>query len=162
MRRRLALLVVVLLPFAALSVPPVADPDPQHVGNRLLRHLYSRTTTDGKTYDEESLEPFLFQTSRFLTDGESHRQALALLDEFAKAQAAKPVADPLRRAVLQRDLWAVFAITAGAPRQDTVEEPRGRIYQTERFLTGATETWSGCRSGASCSGGWRGLCVRWR
>ncbi len=135
MRRSLAILAVVLVPFAVLSFsPPSFDDDPQHIANRLIRHLYSRTTQEGKPFDAESLEPLFVQHSKFLTDGDSHRQALALLDEFVKVQAENPIKDPLRRAILQRDLWGVFAVTAGTAGPEFVSEASGKIYaHTERF-----------------------------
>jgi hypothetical protein len=131
---RLAVLAVVLAPVAALSAPPLVDPDPQHIANRLIRHLYTRATQDGKSFDPESLEPVFVPRSRFLTDGASHRQALALLDEFVKTQAEKPIQDPLRRAILQRDLWAVFAVTAGEARRELVQEPSGRLFHNDRVF----------------------------
>jgi hypothetical protein len=133
MLRRL-LVVAPLCALAAVAAPPAPfDPDADHVANRLHRHLWTRTAPDGKAYDQESLEVPFAPRSRFLTDGESHRRALALLDEFLKAQAARPIKDPLKRAVLQRDLWNVFAVTAGAARQEVVEEPEGRVVATVRF-----------------------------
>jgi hypothetical protein len=39
---------------------------------------------------------------------EAHRDALALLDEFLTKNGEKLLRDPLRRALLQRDLWALF------------------------------------------------------
>jgi hypothetical protein len=129
---RIVALAFVLVPIAALAFPRVADPDPQHVGNRLIRHLYTRTDQDGKLVDAEGLEPVFVQHSKFLTEGASHRQAVALLDEFVKAQADRPITDPLRRALFQRDLWGVFAITAGQAERVLVEEPSGKIYHTEQ------------------------------
>jgi hypothetical protein len=47
---------------------------------------------------------------------DAHRQALAVLDEFLARDGERLVRDPLPRALLQRDLWALF---------DTVEAPAG-------------------------------------
>jgi hypothetical protein len=133
--RRLAVPLLILVPCIAFSFPPPSfDSGASHIANRLHHHLYSRTMQEGKVYDAESLEPFMLQTSHFLTEGESHRKALALLDELLATPAEKLPADPLRRAMLQRDLWAVFAITTGAPRQDALEDARGRVSRTERFF----------------------------
>jgi hypothetical protein len=40
--------------------------------------------------------------------GESHREAIACLDNFLSSHAERAVQDPLKRAILQHDLWAVF------------------------------------------------------
>jgi hypothetical protein len=47
---------------------------------------------------------------------DAHREALAVLDEFLARDGETMCRDPLRRALLQRDLWALF---------DTVEAPSG-------------------------------------
>jgi hypothetical protein len=124
----------------ALSVvlggEPVFDDDPQHPWNRLHRALYTRTMQDGKTYDPESLEPPFIPSSNFLTAGTSHGQALAVLDEFLKARLDTQNKGPLKRAVLQRDLWAVFAITADpdGPRQAQRRALQKRLAQVMRRI----------------------------
>src|SRR5206468_1302812 len=50
--------------------------------------------------------------SRHLLEGTSHKKAIKVLDEFLATHGEKLVHDPLRRAILQRDLWAVFDWTA--------------------------------------------------
>ena len=62
---------------------------------RLHRLLYSRSTQDGKVYDKESLEPLFVPGSRFLTEGPSYQQAIALLDKFLKEQHDQAIKDPL-------------------------------------------------------------------
>jgi hypothetical protein len=110
------------------------DPDPQHPWNRLHRFLYARVTQDGKVYDQESLEPLLTPQSRFLTEGKSHDLAVALLDEFLRERADQRVKDPVRRAVLQRDLWAVFAVLVGDARHTYhIDGESGRITALDRF-----------------------------
>ena len=44
------------------------DGNPQHAWNVLHRQFYSRTTQDGKVYDQESLEPLFVPGSKFLTE----------------------------------------------------------------------------------------------
>lgn len=39
---------------------------------------------------------------------DAHREALALLNEFLDKRGEKLIRDPLRRSLLQRDLWALF------------------------------------------------------
>ena len=59
--------------------------------------------------------------TRHLLSGPSHTQALRLLDEFLITAGDRLIADPLKRAVLQHDLWAVFD-WAAAPRFDGRDE----------------------------------------
>ena len=86
----------------------VYDPDPAHVWNRLHRSLFARTGRDGREYGRDELDPLLWDSTGHLLGGESNRQASERLDEFLDARAERLVPDPLKRAMLQRDLWAVF------------------------------------------------------
>jgi hypothetical protein len=90
----------------------VYDADPQHLWNRLHRALWVRTGPDGKAYGHDRLDPLLWAETKYLLEGKAHEQAVAALDEFLARHGEKLVNDPLRRAVLQRDLWAVFDWTA--------------------------------------------------
>jgi hypothetical protein len=110
------------------------DRDTHHPWNRLHRLLYSRTTQEGKVYDQESLEPLFLLGSRFLTEGPSHEQAIALLDEVLKERADAVTKDPLKRAVLQHDLWAVFSTTVSDAQQILrVDQQSGQIIYADRF-----------------------------
>jgi hypothetical protein len=112
----------------------VFDGEPQHPWNRLHRQFYSRTTQDSRVYDRESLEPFFVSGSKFLAEGPSHRQAVALLDAFLKEHSDAQIKDPLKRAILQRDLWAVFTTTvSNAEPVIGLDNARGRIISTGRF-----------------------------
>ena len=106
--------------------------DPQHPWNRLHRLLYSRTTQNGRFYYEESLEPLFLPGSKFLTEGLSFQQAITLLDEFLKERADERINDPLKRAIMQRDLRAVFSTTVSDARQVIrVDQERGLISVTD-------------------------------
>jgi hypothetical protein len=83
-------------------------PDPQHPWNRLHRFFYVRTYGDKKTFAYDGLEAPLGRVGSFLTADPSHKEALTLLDDFIKADADKLIHDPLKRALMQRDLWYVF------------------------------------------------------
>lgn len=83
-------------------------PDPNHIWNRLHRVLFVRTAPDGKEYGVDQLDPLLWANTKFLLDDPSHERALKVLDEFLAKHAEKLTDDPLKRAILQRDLWAVF------------------------------------------------------
>jgi hypothetical protein len=108
------------------------DPDRQHPWNRLHRLLYSRTTQEGVVYDQEGLEPPFTSTSRYLIEGPSHEEAINLLDAFLNDRSAEPMKAPLKRAVFQRDLWAVFSTTAGEAREVVQVDLVGRVTTTDR------------------------------
>jgi hypothetical protein len=82
--------------------------DPEHLWNRLHEALFVRVGPDGVTYGRDRLEPLLWLGSKHLLEERSHRRAVALLDEFLKNNGEKLIDDPVKRAVLQRDLWLVF------------------------------------------------------
>jgi hypothetical protein len=102
-----------VLPFppaqpAAPGKATIYDPDPQHLWNRLHWALWVRAGQDGKEYGHDRLDPLLWPETKYLLEGKSHEQAITVLDEFLTAHGENLVHDPLRRAILQRDLWAVF------------------------------------------------------
>ena len=86
----------------------VYDPDPAHLWNRVFRQFYRRTTKDGREYGSEELDPLLWFDTTYLLDGNSHQQAIQVLDEFLVTHAENLIRDPLKRAIFQRDIWAVF------------------------------------------------------
>src|SRR5438067_6463314 len=95
-------------PAASTAATAVYNTDPDHIWNRLHRTLFVRATADGAEYGGDTLDPLLWANTNYLLVGDSHREALQLLDEFISQHAAALIKDPLKRAVLQRDLWAVF------------------------------------------------------
>ena len=70
-------------------------------------HLSKKTARPSKG-SVDRLEPLLWPESKHLLDGPPHKTALAVLEEFLTQSGEKLIEDPLKRAVLQRDLWAVF------------------------------------------------------
>jgi hypothetical protein len=97
----------------------VYDADKDHLWNRLHAALYVRLTTSRGPEEQivpeknpEShayeLDPMLWEPSRYLLTGPGHKPALAVLDEFLAKDGEKLIKDPLKRALLQRDLWALF------------------------------------------------------
>jgi len=90
------------------TVPGLYHPDPQHLWNRLHRQLHVRTTVDGREFGQDEVDPLLWDDTRHLLSGPSHARALRLLDEFLNTDGERLITDPLKRAVLQHDLWAVF------------------------------------------------------
>ena len=105
---RLRIAVLALAVAAVLAAPPgVYHADPAHLWNRLHDALFLRTYADGQEYGRDRVEPLLWSRSQHLLGGESHQRLLSVLTEFNRGGAAL-VADPLERAMLQRDLWLVF------------------------------------------------------
>jgi hypothetical protein len=118
--------------------PPAAqvtiyDPDPQHLWNRLHRALWVRTGPDGKEYGHDRLDPLLWMETKHLVEGRSHEQAIVVLDEFLEKRGEKLVKEPLKRAILQRDLWAVFD-WAAEPGANNGEAYRRRQPSPRRAL----------------------------
>lgn len=91
------------------------DRDPRHLGNRVHAAFLVRRGPDGRTYGQDRLEPLLWTDSQHLLAGPSAEQALGVLEAFLRDKGETLVADPLKRAVLQRDLWMVASWLAGTP-----------------------------------------------
>jgi len=86
----------------------IYDQDSSHIWNRLYAALLVRQSVEGKSYGEDSLDPMLWRQSSHLLAEPSHQVAISVLDEFLRTHAEDLIHDPLERAMLQRDLWAVF------------------------------------------------------
>jgi hypothetical protein len=98
---------------ASPGAQPLFDPNPEHPWNRLRDFFFVRKADDGLAYNREELEAPFQALSRYLVEGATHERAIALLDDFLHQGSDQIIRDPLKRAVLQRDLWAVFGTTAG-------------------------------------------------
>lgn len=98
------------LPAAPQHRLPAAifDSDPNHIWNRTHNCVFARQSADGTDYGADALDPLLWQETKHLLTGDSHHRALTCLDEFLSSHAETAVQDPLKRAIFQRDLWAVF------------------------------------------------------
>ena len=92
----------------AVGRSKIYDDNPEHLWNRLHEAMFIRMGPDGRAYGEDRLEPLLWGASKHLLEEKSNKQAVALLEEFLKKKEPKLIEDPLKRAVLQRDLWLVF------------------------------------------------------
>lgn len=97
-------------PAARTSERAVAifDPDSAHIWNRLYAALWVREDRQGTQYGADSLDPPLWYETEHLLAAPSHARAIRVLDEFVQTHAENLIRDPLKRAILQRDLWAVF------------------------------------------------------
>jgi hypothetical protein len=112
------------LPSAAIY-----DPDPNHLWNRLFAVFY-RQKIANNSYDRnmtgwgmnrvgephwigpDVLDPPLGYHPKFLLEDEPFARGNAVLDEFISQDGATRIHDPLKCALLQRDLWAVFDVLA--------------------------------------------------
>jgi hypothetical protein len=122
-------------------------PDPNHLWNRLHQALHVRLTDLGDPEKEQALLPgdqshhaleldaFLWPNrSTYLRFGEPHKAALAVLDEFLAKDGEKLVREPVKRAFLQRDSWAVFDWTRSWHRDVPGRNLRTRLATVIRRL----------------------------
>ena len=99
---------VALQASAAPEASTIYDPNPNHLWNWLNETLFQRTAPDGKKYGLNELDILYWYRTTNLLAGASHQQALSGLDEFIRTHGEKLIHDPLKKALLQRDLWALF------------------------------------------------------
>jgi hypothetical protein len=93
---------------------PVYHIDPDHLWNRLYDGLFVRVGPDGGIHGHDRFEPLLWLASKHLLEGPSHDRAVKLLQEFNDKEGEKLIEDPLKRALLQRDLWMAASWLEGA------------------------------------------------
>jgi hypothetical protein len=86
----------------------IYDPDASHIWNRLHATFFVREDLPGTELLPDALDPPLWYHTMYLLAQPSHRKALRVLDEFLQTHAENLIHDPVKRAILQRDLWAVF------------------------------------------------------
>jgi len=91
----------------AAPVVRLYDDNPSHLWNRLHAALFVRVA-DGREYGTDRVDPLLWIGSKHLLQGASHERAVQLIHEFLDNHGETRVRDPLKRAMLQRDLWTVF------------------------------------------------------
>jgi len=113
----------------AVPVPlALYDSDSQHLWNRLHAALFVRRDGRGELVGHDVPDPLLWHDTTHLVEGPSHDRALSLLDEFVESDGHNLIRDPLKRAVLQHDLWFVFDWLAH------VIDPRRRENPATRAL----------------------------
>lgn len=86
----------------------IYDPDPNHIWNQLHAVFFVRDDLPGTERMPDVLDPPLWYHTPYLLTRPSHNRALRVLDQFLQTHAENLIHDPVRRAILQRDLWAVF------------------------------------------------------
>jgi hypothetical protein len=84
------------------------DPNPAHIWNRLDDALLIREGPTGAKYGADSLDPLLWRDTEHLLVQPSPARALRVLDQFLQTHAENLIQDSLKRAIFQRDLWALF------------------------------------------------------
>jgi len=118
--------------------PPrvIYDSDPHHIWNRLFLKLYIREGWDGREYGGDELDPYLPAATKYLIEGPSHKRAMDIFDEFLSTHADRLITDPLKRAMLQRDLWAVFGwvVSRHSGEKAAGMELEGKLAQMMRRL----------------------------
>ena len=108
MRSVAALLVLVLLGTRLSAQDGTFDPDPEHPWNRLAAAL-----TAGDDVPEFPAGDRNRQHQKWLFTGSRYERALSELDRFLERKADRLIRDPVKRALLQAKLWAVFDSASG-------------------------------------------------
>jgi hypothetical protein len=119
--------------------------DPKHLWNRLRHRLHVRVEEEiAKGPDQIRLDPnehdplhwsriWFPEPVDYLVTGTAQRDAIALLDEFLNNEGEKLETDPLQRALLQHDLWAVFDYVSNPGWLEPHRaQPESKLYRTER------------------------------
>jgi hypothetical protein len=121
-----------------ISAGPVTiyDRDPGHIWNRLHATFFVREDLPETALLPDALDPPFWYHTTYLLAQPSHKNALRVLDEFLQTHADNLIHDPVKRAILQRDLWAVFDWSAGrAPGSDEERrELQGRLGEALQRL----------------------------
>jgi hypothetical protein len=89
-----------------------AGADSPSLADRLREALFVRTAPDGEKFGNAELDILVWQESRYLLKSPLREKAIELLDDFVRRHGERSVGDPVERAMLQRDLWALFDRTA--------------------------------------------------
>ena len=130
-------------PIRATTSCTVYDANPAHILNRLHATLFSPTGPDATLYGLDDLDPLLFPRTKHLLVDRSHEDAIKVLDEFLSKPPERVERAPLKRAILQRDLLAVFDWVATWNWRAGTPEPAG----LQRRRTGPRQPLNraGCR-----------------
>ena len=132
----IAAVVSVQIFIRATAPPGLFHPDPQNISNRLYRQLHVRTEAGGREYGFDALDPLLWRETNYLLTGKSRVRTLDLADQVLRSNAERQIADPMKRAILQRDVWAVFdwADQPDLPHQAERRKLMARLAQLVRRL----------------------------
>ncbi len=122
----------------ANDVPNASDraifhSDEEHLWNRLHSVFFVREDSKGNEFGGDLVDPYLWpSTTEFLLKGSTHSRAIRLLDEFIKGNGHQLISEPLKRAVLQHDLWSIFDWTANYDKRLPFGgNPKPSVYSKE-------------------------------
>jgi hypothetical protein len=123
------------------ETPGLFYPDPLHISNRLYHQLHVRTEPGGKEHGLDALDPLLWSNTNYLLDRRSWARTVALAGEFLRIHAERQITDPTKRAILQRDLWAIldWADQPDLPHQAERRELMARLATIIRHLAFAPD-----------------------
>jgi hypothetical protein len=93
-------------PPSSSSVTAPSDEEACAFTERLRRALFVRTSADGSEYGARELDPPLWPSSSYLLTSPRYDEIESMLVELGARNMISR--DPLRRAMLERDLWAIF------------------------------------------------------
>ena len=133
---------------AASADAPVAsaatlyDSDPRHPWNRLHDALFVRTAPDGQRYGSGELDILFWSNTQHLLIAPSHETALRELAAFIRNHGERLIRDPLKRALLQRDLWELFdwsAESSAEAEKERAELQRRLVLIIKRLALSAEE-----------------------
>jgi hypothetical protein len=105
---------------------------PDHPWELVHRALLVREGPGGREVGLDEIDPLLWWGTRYLLEEPAFSRAMSALDGFLATNAERLFPDPLKRVVLQRDLWAVFDWLASRP-----EEDRSRAEELAKRLARA-------------------------
>jgi hypothetical protein len=107
----------------------IYDSDPNHLWNRLHSTVYARRYSDGRQTGQDEVDPLIWRSSRHILAGPAYGQAVGTLNELFTGEGSRLVEDPVKRAVFQHDLWAIFDWLADQDADPAGDEDR---YRAER------------------------------
>ena len=116
---------LVLLTFFGSTV----DANPPTLLDRLRETLFVRTAPDGEKFGNMELDILVWKDSKYLLTSPSREKAIRVLDDFIRSHGERLVRDPIERAMLQRDLWALFDRTANYNSQPDSSESESRALR---------------------------------
>jgi hypothetical protein len=120
----------------------IYDPNPTHLWNRLHSAIFVRPDVPSTAKVPDALDPPLWSNTQYLLGQPSHDRVIRILDEFLQTHGERLIRDPVKRAILQRDLWSVFdwSITRepgqlGTPRyEEEKHELQSRLAELMRRI----------------------------
>lgn len=120
-----------LLALESSDASTIYDSNPNHLWNRLNQAIFQRTALDGKKFGLDELDILYWTSTGHLLTEPSHQQARTVLDEFINSHGERLISDPLKRALLQRDLWELFDWLV---RRESWGKPKGASQEFEPRL----------------------------